>query len=260
MIEKFNREPVEEYFYEWDLDKQKNKLKYEIFNKVTKNILFELENKIVRDKETQEKINESISLLKNIDNSILVFDDDIKIKVQARTTFKKEKKSLFDFSKPKETRSITFYTNIFQYSSTLWIELILYHEFKHFLKLERLDYNEIETQAHIDKHHSQNIDWKKEKNKKEFFARLSTFRYYMKQRFNKENKKYDISDIKKLFGELKDEFEKKTNNFWYNEETQLKTIYLIYKDNPEKLISDMEYIVSNEIDRKLLQVEVHRHA
>jgi len=35
----------------------------------------------------------------------------------------------------------------------------------------------------------------------------------MKQRFNKENKKYDISDIKKLFGELKDEFEKKTNNF-----------------------------------------------
>jgi hypothetical protein len=192
------------------------------FNKVKRFLLKELLAKVDKEKNTNKilLLKKYIKRVKLLDSSIIKFSDK-KSKVNWETVFNKWK-----------SKEIILYSNNLAYQTDNWIDILLYHEFQHFIWRDK--------------------QWKEiNKDTRELNTKILSFRYFM----NKNKYKISLDWISKLYHTIKNEIEGKWNHLSESEEIELRYIYEKFKtyENKKKL----EIHLQNLVKLEELKKEVH---
>ena len=198
------------------------------FKKVKETLLNELKNELKSENNIDKKllIKEYIGRIEWLKPEIINFSNK-KSKVNWDTTIWNENLG----------KKITIYSQNLSYQDNGWLEILLYHEFQHYIWRD--------------------IQWKKEfKNDyRELNAKILSFRYFM------EKNSYNLSLdwIEKLFEKVEKEIKsnnwtwEKQNIYSQSEEVELFYIYENFNNNRENLLFYLQNLVKLEELKKETQ-------
>ena len=206
-------------FKEMSLNEQKKYIKEKSFKKSKKYLLNELQNQ--KNKNIDLKL--FIETLKNTTSSIINFSGLENKKIKADTL---------------PWVDICFYTKFFKNADKEWIDLNMYHELRHFIWLDNLNYNK----ELLSNNNFEFLHW-------EMAQKIATFRKYMKENNYSINKKW----LEEIFKKIKDENENWINRLSPNSEIDLFAIYNNFKYNKKDLLFYLQNLVKLEELKKETQ-------